>query len=52
MKVYGGEICGSRKEGTTFVATGTARGHYPLYVCDKEPHASGQHHDSQVGKTW
>lgn len=44
--------CGDRMESRTFVSTGPAKGHYPVYVCDKEPHERGKHHDSHAGKSW
>jgi hypothetical protein len=52
MHVYGAAICGKRKEETQFVGTGVAKGSYPLFVCDKEPHTSGGHHDSHYGTSW
>lgn len=52
MKVYGGHICGAKRQSTEFVATGLVGGHYPVYVCDKQPHTSGQHQDSHANKTW
>lgn len=50
--VRGGEICGHRKESTTFVMTGDRRGSYPVYVCNKPPHTSGKHHDSETHQSW
>jgi hypothetical protein len=52
MQVYGGHICGAKKQSTTFVPTGQARGHYPIYVCDKQPHARGEHKDSHANESW
>lgn len=52
MHVYGSEICGDKKHDQSFVSTGQAKGHYPVYVCDKQPHSGGQHADSKAGKTW
>lgn len=52
MHVYGGEICGKQKQDATFVSTGDTKGHYPVHVCDREPHSGGQHKDSSSNKTW
>lgn len=52
MKVYGGHICGKKRQSTTFVPTGPAKGHYPVYVCNKQPHTTGEHHDSEARQTW
>lgn len=48
----GGNTCGAKKQETSFVSTGNAKGHYPIYVCDKEPHDRGKHHDSAANKSW
>lgn len=44
MKVYGGSICGHKKQGTQFVQTGQAKGSYPLYVCTLPSGSSSTHH--------
>lgn len=52
MKVYGGHICGDKQQSTTFVGTGPLKGNYPIYICTKQPHQSGQHHDQNANKSW
>lgn len=52
MKVYGGHICGAKRQGTSFVATGQMKGNYPIHVCDKQPHRTGEHEDSTTGENW
>lgn len=51
MKVYGGHICGAKRDGP-YVATGPSKGHFQFYVCDREPHENGDHRDSNANKTW
>lgn len=51
MKVFGGSICGMKKQGP-FILTGEHKGNYTLYVCDKRPHDEGEHRDSSTGKRW
>lgn len=45
MKFFGGSICGHKHQSTKFVATGNARGSYPVYVCDKKTRQSDGGHD-------
>ena len=45
MKVSGGNICGEKKQSKNFVSTGSAKGSYPVYVCDKKTRPGGGAHD-------
>lgn len=51
MKVYGGNECGAVHNGP-FQQTGESKGNFLVYVCNKQKHTGGEHHDSHARKTW
>lgn len=53
MKVFGGSICGEKRQSTQFVQTGNNKGSYPIYVCTlpvKNGSAHRQKHYDSVHK--
>lgn len=50
--VTGGTQCGAQRHATEFSSTGLAKGHYPVYVCDRPKHLDPRHKDSAANKSW